>query len=113
MLLTPDMTDAFGDWIALDRIRRALFAARPELDDSLVPDEVRPLLLVLRPGGGALLVARSAEDASEQWIVGIPRQPAPVLHEVGSPDEVVRIVLDALELSSSPAPRSTATDDQG
>ncbi|MDN5820749.1 MAG: hypothetical protein L0H39_04590, partial [Brachybacterium sp.] len=60
------MVDAFGDWIGLDRVRRALLAARPELDDAVVTDDERPLLQVLRPDGGPLLVARSAEDAGRR-----------------------------------------------
>lgn len=113
MLLTPDMADAFGDWLALDQIRRALTAARPGLADALVPDEERPLLRILRSEGDALIVARSAEDAAGRWIVGIPGRPDPVLHEVGAQAEVVGIVLDVLERSSSPAQEDTATDDRG
>ncbi|ATG51414.1 hypothetical protein CFK38_07645 [Brachybacterium vulturis] len=106
MFFTHDIADAFGDWLERGHIQRALIAALPELADAITPDEQRPLLWIRRPAGDTLIVARAADDAAGRWIVGIPDQPAPTLHDVDSPDEVVDIVRDALA-------RPDSRDDQG
>lgn len=103
MHLTPDMAEAFGDWLELDRIRDALVASRPELADDLALDAGRPLLRVRRPGRGALLVARAAEDSVGRWIVGASGRSEPVLHDVDAPEEVVTLVLEALQHEDSPS----------
>lgn len=113
MQLTHDMAEAFGDWLELDRIQRALLGARPQLSDALVPDAERPLLQIRYPGGGQLLVARAADDTTGRWIVGVPGHPAPVLHDVDSTEEVVGIVLDALEQQNSRVEEGSTTDDGG
>lgn len=97
MHLTHDMAEAFGDWLELDRIQSALVDARPTLDGALVLDAERPLLQIQRPGGGALLIARSAEESIGRWIVGVPGRAGPVLHDTDSTEEVVSVVLDALD----------------
>lgn len=96
MRFTPALADAFGDWLERDRIRRALLAARPELAAVIRADEERPLLRILRPAGGTVLVAKTSEGAQSQWVVGVPGPPAPALHEPGSDEEIVRVVLDAV-----------------
>lgn len=97
MHFTHDMAEAFGDWLELERIRRALLAARPEFDDALVLDVERPLLRIQRPRRSPLLVARAAEDIAGRWIIGIPSTPAPILREASSCEGVVDIVLGAVE----------------
>lgn len=97
MHFTHDMAEAFGDWLELDRIQDALLDARPELDGAFARDAARPLLRIERPAGGALVVARSAEEGAERWIVGIPGGQSPVLHDVNTLDEVVAIVLHTLQ----------------
>lgn len=96
MLLTRDDADAFGDWLALDRLRTALLSARPALDGSLVLDPARPLLRIHGPGDGAVIVARSVEDIDGRWIVGVPGHPSPLLHDVDSEEDAAAAVLDAL-----------------
>lgn len=96
MLFTRDMADAFGDWLERDQIHRALVSARPQLGDSLVLDEERPLLRILRPRGADVLVAKTAEESAAGWIVGIPDPRSPTLHEPDSLEELVERVLDAL-----------------
>jgi hypothetical protein len=97
MRFTPDMVAAFGDWLELDRIRRGLLAARPELAHSVEVDTVRPLLRIARATGGEVLVAKTEEPSQAQWVVGVPGVPDPLLHDTGSLDEVVRTVLQTLE----------------
>lgn len=99
--LTDGMADAFGDWLERDRIQRALIAACPELGDAITHDELRPLLTIRRAGGDTLLVARSTEGDAGRWIIGVPAHPDPVLHEADSVDEVVSVVMDALEPPST------------
>ena len=113
MHLTHDMAEAFGDWLELDRIQSALVDARPTLDGALFLDAERPLLQIQRPGGGALLIARSAEESIGRWIVGVPGRAGPVLHEVDTQAEVVEIVLETLERSSTPTTKDTAAEGQG
>lgn len=97
MLLNLDMADAFVDWLDLTRLQRALITARPGLDGAVILDELRPLLRARRPAGAALLVARTAQEDADRWLVGIPRRPDPVLHQAGTTDEMAQIVLAALE----------------
>lgn len=111
MHLTRDMVEAFGDWLELGRIQRALVDARPELAEALVLDAERPLLQIRCPGGGALLVARAADDSAGRWIVGVPARPEPVLHDADSPEEAVRAALEVLTPSSSPEQSGSVTDD--
>lgn len=113
MHLTHDMAEAFGDWLELDRIQRALLDARPDLDGAFVLDAERPLLQIHRPEGGLLLVARAADDTVGRWIVGMPGLTEPVLHDADSADETVGIVLDALERSSTSTQRGSAPDFPG
>ncbi|MDN6330577.1 MAG: hypothetical protein L0J84_14720 [Brachybacterium sp.] len=113
MHLTPSMAEAFGDWLELDRIQSALVDARPDLDGAFVLDAERPLLQTQRAGGGALLVARAVEGSAGRWIVGIPGRPDPELHEVDTQAEVVEIVLETLERSSTPTTKDTAAEGQG
>lgn len=96
MFLTHDMADAFGDWLECHRLRRTLIAALPELADAVNIDDHRPLLRIRRPVGDALIIARAADDSAGLWIVGIPDQPAPAVHDANSPEVVVGIVLGAL-----------------
>lgn len=108
MFLTHDMADAFGDWLECSRIQRVLIAALPDLADAITPDDERPLLRIRRPSGDALIVARASDDATGRWIVGVPGQPAPVLHHIDSPEEVVGIVLGALGQPGTDAGRDPA-----
>lgn len=96
MLFTRDMADAFGDWLERERIHRALVSARPQLGDSLVLDEERPLLRILRPRAADVLVAKTSEEPAAGWIVGIPDPQSPTLHEPDSLEELVERVLDAV-----------------
>lgn len=111
MHFTHDMAEAFGDWLALDRIQGALIDARPELDGAFVLDAERPLLRIQRPDGGLLLIARAADATAGRWIVGMPGRPEPVLHDTDSPDEVVSVALDALEQGSASEQDAAITDD--
>lgn len=106
MRLSREMATAFGDWLELDRIRRALLAARPLLVGTLVLDEERPLLRVPRSTGEAVIVARIDEAGATPWVVGVPGDRPPVLLDAGTPDEVVMLVLQAL---GDPASSETAT----
>lgn len=111
MQLTPDMADSFGDWLERDLIQHGLVSARPELADSIVPDEHRPLLRILRPGGGPLIIARVIDGSEARWVVGVPDRSAPTLLDAGSPDEVVRIVVATLDGPNSGTQKEIRADD--
>lgn len=92
-----DIAEALIDWLERDRIQCALIAARPDLKDALVLEDARPMIKVPHPGGGFVLVAKTAEGEATQWVVGIPGRPEPTLHEPGSDQEIVQIVLAELD----------------
>lgn len=96
MRLSREMAAAFGDWLELERIRRALLAARPALADTLVLDEERPLLRVPRPDGEAVIVARIDEAGAAPWVIGVPGPQSPALIDAHTPDEVISLVLELL-----------------
>ncbi|GAA4523695.1 hypothetical protein GCM10023160_14170 [Brachybacterium paraconglomeratum] len=112
MRFTPDMAAAFGDWLELDLIRRALVAARPELDGVLTPDARRPLLRIPRPDGGLAVVARMSDAERAPWVVGIAGGSAPMLHEFDSLNDVVALVLHLLDPSAL-APGGAESTAQG
>ncbi|MDN5686281.1 MAG: hypothetical protein L0G94_06285 [Brachybacterium sp.] len=98
MRFTRSMADAFGDQLEQDRIQQALVAARPELTAAIRAGEHRPLLRILDPRGGAVLVAKTSDGPSgPRWVVGVPGSPAPVIHEPGSCEGIVDVVLRALD----------------
>ncbi|GAA1486282.1 hypothetical protein [Brachybacterium fresconis] len=98
MRFTRALADVFGDQLEQDRIRQALVAARPALAGQVHADEERPLLQILRPRGAAVLVAKTSEGPTgAQWVVGVPGTPEPTLHEATSSEEIVRLVLDAVD----------------
>lgn len=114
MLLNPEMADAFGDWLDLTRLRRMLTTTRPSLDGAVSLDSLRPLMRIQRRDGDALLVARTAEEGSARWLVGVPHQSGPVLHEADTTDGAAQIVLAELDGPSStlagPRPMTAGTD---
>lgn len=97
MLFTRDMAAAFGDWLERERIRDALVAARPELVDTLVLDEERPLLRIPLPDGSDIVLAKTEDGPCAGWILGIPHPRRPVLHEPTSFGELVRRALEVLD----------------
>lgn len=97
MQLSPDMAEAFGDWLERERIHRALLSARPELETVMVLEESRPMLRIPRALGGSVVVAKTFEGASTRWVVGAPGRPRPVIHEPRSDEEIVRLVLEELD----------------
>lgn len=102
MLLTPGMAEAFGDQLECESLRRALVAALPEAAGTVTVDEARPLLRIARASGGALLVARAAEEADGRWLVGIPATPDPILHATATQQGVLEIVLPLLARGGRP-----------
>lgn len=107
MRFTRALADVFGDQLEQDRIRRALIAARPALAADVQVDGERPLLQILRLRGAAVLVAKTSDGpAGSQWVVGVPGTPTPTLHDAGTCEEIVRLVLDAVD-------GADATDEAG
>lgn len=97
MRFTPDMAVAFGDWLERERIHDALVMARPELGGTLVLDEERPLLRIPLPDGAGMVVAKTDEESSTGWVLGIPDAQSPVLHATSSLNELVGRVLEVLD----------------
>lgn len=102
MLFTPEMAEAFGDRLECTRLQHALAAALPEVAGAVTVDDARPLLRIARAGGGALLVARAADEADGRWLVGIPGAPDPVVRAAGSPQEVLEIVRRVMDGTGDP-----------
>lgn len=111
MRFTRGLADVFGDQLEQDRIRRALIAARPALAERGHADGERPLLRILRRRGAAVLVAKTSEGPTgAQWVVGVPGTPAPTLHEAGTCEDIVRLVLDAVDGAETADPEAVAND---
>lgn len=114
MRFTRALADVFGDQLEQDRIRRALIVARPALAELVHADGERPLLRIPRPRGADVLVAKTSEGpAGSQWVVGVPGAPAPTLHEAGNCEDIVRLVLaavDGAEVAEEPDPAGAADD---
>ncbi|HJB09226.1 MAG TPA: hypothetical protein H9786_01645 [Candidatus Brachybacterium merdavium] len=97
MFPSDHSAEAFFDRLERDWIRCALVAARPDLEDAMVLEGERPMIRIPSPHRGAILVAKTDDGPTAQWIVGVPGRPDPSIHEPGSGEELVRIVLAALE----------------
>ncbi|ATG51400.1 hypothetical protein CFK38_07575 [Brachybacterium vulturis] len=100
MLFTRPMADAFGDWLEREQIHHALVHARPDLEGLLVLDEDRPLLRIPLTDGTTMLVAKTDAEPGAGWVLGVPHPHTPRLHETGTLSELVRRVLEALDVRS-------------
>lgn len=96
MRLDPDDREAFLDWLEREQIQRSLIAGRSELEHQLILEDDRPLIRIPTSGGCFLLVAKVSEGPDTQWVVGVPGNPEPTIHDTASCAEVVRIVLEEL-----------------
>ncbi|WP_394215265.1 hypothetical protein [Brachybacterium vulturis] len=105
MLFTRPMVEAFGDWLEREQIHHALVHARPDLAGRLVLDEERPLLRIPLTDGTTVLVAKTDAEPGAGWMLGVPHPHSPTLHETGTLGELVRRVLEVLDVRS---PRAAA-----
>ena len=96
LLFTPDMTEAFRDWLRCDSIRQTLLEARPEMATDLAIHPHRPMLWIRRPAGN-LLIARMHETERYPWLVGIVAGSSPVLHDVADSEAVTALIFKLLD----------------
>lgn len=113
MFSTRDMQEAFTDWLERDQIERALITARPDLAEQIILDEGRPVLRIPSPRGGFVVVAKPSSARSVlrlpfTWVVGMPSDSGLSFREPDSREELVALVLAALDDEDSQGGADTA-----
>ena len=96
MFPTRDVVDAADDVLQRERISQAILSAHPELEDRLVEDETRPMLLIPHPAGGQIVIAKMRREHLVRWVLMVPASPEPTLHEPSSLEEYPRLIGEAL-----------------
>lgn len=99
MFPTRDVVDAADDVLQRERISQAILSAHPELEDRLVEDETRPMLLIPHPAGGQIVIAKMRREHMIRWVVAVPGTPEAAVHEPADLEDYPRLVGEALGLT--------------
>ena len=98
MFPSRDAIDAADDVLQRERISEAIISAFPGLEDTVLPDDSKPLVKIPYPAGGYVVIAKMTRHGVLRWVVAVPDTPDLTIHEPSSLDDYPRLVGEALGL---------------
>jgi len=96
MFPTRDVLDAATHFYDLERIRGWILEELPALEDLLRHGDTDPFLTLDLPAGGRLVIAKMTTGVLTRWVVMVPGDPGPAVHEIESKDDYARIIREEL-----------------
>lgn len=96
MFPTRDISDAATLFYDLERIRGWILDELPGLQDRLHHGDADPYLTLDLAEGGRIVIGKMATGILTRWVVVVPGDPKPVIHEIEGKEDYARIIREAL-----------------
>ncbi|MGP9603874.1 MULTISPECIES: hypothetical protein [unclassified Brachybacterium] len=96
MFPTRDITDAATLFYDLERIRGWILEELPGLEDRLHHGDTDPYLTLDLAERGRIVIGKMSTGMLTRWVVVVPGDPEPTVHEIESKVDYARIIREAL-----------------